>query len=96
MDRVPFPRDVDAPQRFLLWTMDQFIPFAAFLGLGIFFHALFTAIVLGFIVSWGFARFKDSKPDGFLVHFCYWHGIIPSSKKLRIGINPFIRRIYPT
>ncbi|MBQ4855725.1 type IV conjugative transfer system protein TraL [Rhodanobacter sp. B2A1Ga4] len=95
MERVAFPKDVDAPQRFLLWTMDQFIPFAALLGIGIFFHALFTSIVLGIALSWAFSRFKDSKPDGYLMHLAHWYGVV-SPSKLRIGINPFIRRIFPT
>lgn len=95
MERVPFPRDVDAPQRFLLWTVDQFMVFAVFLGIGIFSHALFTCIVIGIVCSWGFTRWRDSKPDGFLVHMAYWYGVIVP-KKLRSVPNPFIRRIYPT
>lgn len=85
MDRVAFPRDVDAPQRFLLWSVDQFIPFAVFLGLGIFFDRVFTSILVGIAVSFIFSRWRDSKQDQYLVHMAHWFGIL-SPSKLRIGI----------
>lgn len=93
MDAVPFPRDIDAPQRFLFWTFDQMVPFSTLVVVGLMMEMLFVSIILGAALSWAFARYRDSKPDGFLQHAAYWYGLLPL--KGRAVLNPFQRRIYP-
>jgi len=94
MESMQFPRYLDAPQRFLFWTVDQIVPFATLALIGMLMKMLFVCVILGAILSWGFARFRDSRPDGYMQHFAYWYGLLPL--KGRSCINPFSRLIYPS
>jgi len=40
-----------------------------------------------------FTRYRDSRPDGFLIHMAYWYGIlVPKGRSI---LSPFHRRIFP-
>ena len=92
-DHLEFPRYLDAPQQILFWTVDQMVPFATMALIGMATKTLAVSLVIGGIAGWAFARYRDSKPDGFLQHICYWYGVLPL--KGRALINPFQRRIFP-
>lgn len=92
-DRTPFPKYLDAPQQILFWTADQMVPFATMALIGMATKTLMPCLLLGGVGAWAFARYRDSRPDGFLQHIAYWYGILPL--KGRSVINPFIRRILP-
>jgi conjugal transfer pilus assembly protein TraL len=94
MEAIPFPRYLDAPQRFLFWTVDQIVPFATLALIGMLMKMLFVCVLVGAVLSWGFARFRDSRPDGYLQHLAYWYGLLPLNG--RACLNPFFRRIYPS
>ena len=94
MQSMPFPRYLDAPQRFLFWTVDQIVPFATLALIGMLMKILIVCLVVGFGAAWAFGRFRDSKPDGYLQHMAYWYGLMPL--KGRACINPFQRTIYPS
>ncbi|WNL48400.1 type IV conjugative transfer system protein TraL (plasmid) [Dyella sp. BiH032] len=95
MQRVQIPRHVDAPQRFLLWTVDQAIPFLIIVGLGIFLKMLFVSICVGIAVSWYFNRYRESRADAFLKHMFWWYGMSSVKSSVRSVVNPFMRRIFP-
>ncbi len=92
-NQLEFPRYLDAPQQILFWTADQMVPFATMALIGMATKNLMVCLLLGGVAAWGFARFRDSKPDGYLQHIAYWYGVVPL--KGRAAINPFLRRIYP-
>jgi len=94
MDPIPFPNHNDAPQRVLLFSADQVVVFSAFFLLGMLTDFFFTFLIIGFVVAKLFTRYRDSQPDGFLVHAAYWYGI-PGAMKGRNVLNPFLRRILP-
>lgn len=91
--QLKFPRHMDAPQRVLFWTVDQIIPFSTMLLIGMLTETLLISLVVGAAVGWGFARFRDSRPDGYLQHLVYWYGLLPL--KGRACVNPFDKSVYP-
>lgn len=95
MERVSLPRHVDAPQRFLLWTVDQAIPFLLIVGLGIFLNMLMLSIIIGIALSYYFNRYKESRSDGYIKHMFWWYGMASTGGKVRSVVNPFVRRIFP-
>lgn len=94
MEQMQFPRHLDAPKRFLFWTFPDLIPFAGATVMGMLLESLMTGMLIGAVAAWGFARFRDTKPDGYLNHIAYWYAGMPL--KGRTGINSFIRQVYPT
>lgn len=92
-DQLEFPRYLDAPQQILWWTADQMVPFAMMALIGMATKTLMLCLLIGGLMSWLFARFRDSRPDGYLQHIAYWYGVLPL--KGRAAINPFMRRIFP-
>lgn len=93
MEPIPFPKYVDAPQRLLFWTTDQVMPFAVLVVIGVIVNSLFLCMILGIGLSWVFTRYRESKPEGFLVYLSYWYGILVP--KGRCVVNPFLKRILP-
>ena len=91
--QLQFPRYLDAPQRFLFWTVDQIIPFAMMAMVGMIADMLMVCLGIGALMAWGFARYRDSRPDGHLQHLAYWYGIMPL--KGRAALNPFARSVFP-
>jgi conjugal transfer pilus assembly protein TraL len=93
MQQIPFPRHIDAPQRFLFWTVDQMIPFATMALIGMATKTLMVCLVIGGVLGWALARYRDSRPDGYLQHMAYWYGVLPL--KGRSAMNPFARTVFP-
>ena len=46
-------------------------------------------VLLGLALSRLYGRFRDSRPDGFVLHWAYWHGLVPLAA--RSCPNPFSR-----
>jgi conjugal transfer pilus assembly protein TraL len=93
MEPLPFPHHADSKARLLIWTPDQVIPMACMFVVGVLTDTLTLSIVVGFVLSWAYTRYSEGKPDGFLVHVAYWHGLAPL--RARCALNPFLRRILP-
>jgi conjugal transfer pilus assembly protein TraL len=93
MEAIRFPKYIDSQQRLLFWTADQLVPFSVFVVIGMMLKALFVSIVAGVLVSYAFTRYRDSRPDGFLIHMAYWYGVlVPKGRSI---LSPFLRRILP-
>lgn len=90
---LEFPRYLDAPQQILFWTVNQIAPLAVMALIGMATGTLAICLVFGGVIAWAYARFIESRPDGYLQHITYWYGVLPL--KGRAAINPFHRRIYP-
>lgn len=94
MKLVKIPERVDEPPSMLLWSMDELVPPILFFLAGmILFDAGMKCMLLGFVVSYIYRRFRDSKPDGYLLHMMYWHGVPMFRSKTML--NPFIKRFFP-
>lgn len=93
METLQFPHHADEKQRLLMWTADQIIPMSAMFIVGLLTDTLTYCIPVGFLMSWAYSRYSAGKPDGYLLHAAYWHGLAPF--KARSAINPFHRRILP-
>lgn len=93
MKSLEFPRHLDDPQPILFWTLDQIIPFATFVVIGMAINRLILCMLIGAVAGWLFTRYRDSKPDGYFIHMTWFYGLLPL--KGRACINPFLRTIYP-
>jgi len=93
MASTPIPRELSKPQQLLFLTIDELVPFGLGFVIGIASGWFFTCVALGVAGSVFFRRYRDSRPDGFLLHLLYWYGLAPI--KGRSVINPFHRRVLP-
>jgi conjugal transfer pilus assembly protein TraL len=93
MEPVRLPTKVDEAHQFLLWSSDEMIPLLTLFIIGILLEQalLFTAI--GFFLTSIYKKYKNSRPDGYLLHYLYWVGLVPSKSKTMV--NPFIKRFIP-
>ncbi len=93
MSPLALPQGVDDPPSLLLWRLDELIPLVLMLVIGMLSDRLLIFLALGLVLSRLYGRFRDSRPDGFALHWGYWHGLVPL--KVRRCPNPFCRRFLP-
>ena len=93
MEPKRFPRYADDAKRLIVWTPEQLLPAAAMVMVGILTDSLALCVVLGLFCSWLYTKYSAGKPNRFVLHFLYWHGVIPL--KARCAVSPFLRRILP-
>lgn len=78
MDYVKIPRMVNELMQVGFWEVDE----ALLIVLGIFTGVVTQNFLLGlfggFILSGIFAKYKQGKNRGFLVHLIYWYGFAPA------------------
>lgn len=95
MEPVKIPRRVDEPPHLLLWSMDEILPLLIGLVMGVMIDKLGVCLVVGFIITKLYSKYRDSRPDGYLLHIIYWMGVPATRRKARIFKNPFVRRYFP-
>lgn len=93
MEPVKIPRTINDPPNVLLWTTDELAPIMIGLIAGIFSGNLLIGLVLGGVVTSLYKRFRDGRPDGYLLHLLYWIGVLPA--KARTVKNPFAKQFLP-
>jgi conjugal transfer pilus assembly protein TraL len=82
------PRFIDDQPKIFFWDLDVFLILSTFIFLGIIIDYLISGTITGIAITYLFSKFKAGKPDSFLFHALYWHGLI----KLK-GIPPsYVRR----
>jgi conjugal transfer pilus assembly protein TraL len=93
MNQVNIPVEIDSPHQVLLWELDEFISFMLFIIAGNLFGEFFLGCGIGWVVSHLYRRYKNTRPDGFLLHLIYWIGIPIGSEKT--FINPYKKEFLP-
>lgn len=93
MRHIEIPRHIDDPVHFLLWSADEVAPIALGLFIGVLTGSPLLFAGAGWFIATLYSRFRDSKPDGFALHYLYWKGLMPT--KARTTPNPYIRRFRP-
>jgi conjugal transfer pilus assembly protein TraL len=93
LEPITLPKYIDDPITLLIWSADEFVPFAAVLLIGMLIGQLSIALILSALVIKAYRRFRDNRPDGFPLHAAYWAGLLPSSAGSMP--NPYIRRFLP-
>jgi len=91
---VRIPRRIDDPPHLLLWSMDELVPLLFCMVLGVMAGSLGPCLLIGILITRGYRKFRDSKPDGYLLHLLYWVGVFTLSKAKSMK-NPFIRKYLP-
>ncbi|MDT0618571.1 MAG: type IV conjugative transfer system protein TraL [Salinisphaeraceae bacterium] len=89
MKPIPTPHLIDEPQRFLLWSFDEAMPIIIFFLLGYMIQQVIICTAVGIVFSKLFRKYKDSRPEGYLIHLLNWHGI-GVDRGYSVG-NPFRR-----
>ena len=84
---------IDDPPHFLLWSADEMAPILLGLVIGIFTGNALVLCLLGLVTTKLYRRFRDGRPDGFILHAIYWGGLLPT--KAKTIPNPFIRSYLP-
>jgi len=93
MEPVNIPTEIDSPQLVLLWSLDEFVPFMIFMVAGNFLNHFFMGLGAGWVVSHLYRRYKNTRPDGYLLHLLYWFGLAKLSG-LTV-VDPYRREYLP-
>lgn len=72
MEPVNIPSYIDDPPHFLLWSADEMAPILLGLVIGIFTGNALVLCLLGLVTTKLYRRFRDGRPDGFILHAIYW------------------------
>lgn len=95
-DALDIPKSIDDPPLLLLWRVDDLAPIVLTLVVGILTgspRTLFQLLLLGVLLVRLYTKFRERRPDGYALHFLYWHGLLPL--RGRATPNPFARRWLP-
>jgi len=93
MEPVNIPVEIDTPHQVLLWSVDEFAPFMVFMVAGNLMGQFFLGLGVGWAISHVYRRYKNTRPDGYLLHLFYWFGL--SVTKGLTLVNPFKREFLP-
>lgn len=89
MQPIDIPQTIDDPPMLLLWRSDDLAPLLLLLIAGIATDMLLASILVGLAGTHLYSKYRASKPEGFALHWCWWHGLWPVSSRSRP--NPFRR-----
>lgn len=93
MTPVRIPQRIDEPPHFLLWSLDEIAPLLVGMFFGVMLEQMAICLLIGYIVTQAYKKYRDSHPDGFLLHMLYWAGMpITKSKCFK---NPYARNYIP-
>ncbi|WP_298637040.1 type IV conjugative transfer system protein TraL [uncultured Umboniibacter sp.] len=90
---IDIPSRCDDPPHLLLWSLDQILPVIMGLLIGMVLDMALIFTVVGIVMAKAYSKYRDSMPNGFLMHALYHYGVMPA--RGRVMINPFLKRIYP-
>jgi len=90
---IEIPQHIDDPKQFLLWTIDDAIPFVGCVIIGNMMGYILISAIVGFTISFYYRRFRESNPDGILQHAVYWFGLY--RRKSHIFPDPLIKQYLP-
>ncbi len=90
---IPIPARIDEPPHLMLWSLDELMPMIVGLLVGIIVEQKLICVFAGFLLTKAYIKFRDSTPDGYMLHLIYAYGFWPSKSKTMI--NPYIKRLFP-
>lgn len=93
MEPIYIPSKIDDPPQLIMWSIDELMPTMVGLLLGIMIDQQIICVTVGYLITRQYQKYKDSRPDGYLLHLLYQAGVI--NLKGRTNINAFITRFYP-
>lgn len=93
MEPLKLPTHVDEPQMVFFWSADEIVPALIIFTLGFLAQQALLFSLIALASAKLFRRYRDSHPDGFLLHFVYWCGFL-GERGLTIR-NPYRRRYLP-
>lgn len=93
MDLLEVPRTVDRPKKFLIWDGPDFMVVMSALGAGMLLGRPLTLAGMALVAVFFYAKYRDGKPDLYVIHALYWIGL--GAAKGRSFINPFVRHFVP-
>ncbi|MDN5862784.1 MAG: type IV conjugative transfer system protein TraL [Salinisphaera sp.] len=88
-EELKLPRTIDDPPQILLWSSDELVPIILGILIGVMTGHFLILFLLGLLVWRLIRRFKDSRPEGYMLHLLYWIGI--PIGKARLLPNPYRR-----
>jgi conjugal transfer pilus assembly protein TraL len=94
MKPLYMPRNLDDQFMVFFWSADELLPGFAVFIVGVLIDQKLICLAIALIVTKVFRKMKEGNPDGFLLHWLYWVGII-GDKKSRTLPNPFCREYIP-
>lgn len=89
-EALVLPRHVDEPPIMLMWTSDEVGSFFFIFIMGFMLEQIILSLVLAYFTVKMVRRFKNIKPNGYLVHMLYWFGVTIS--EARTLPNPYERQ----
>jgi conjugal transfer pilus assembly protein TraL len=89
MARVEMPAYIDDPVHILIWSADEAAPILIGLMLGVLIGQITLCVVTGILATKLYSKYRDARPDGYIMHLIYWYGFLPT--KARSIPNPFAR-----
>lgn len=91
MEPTKLPQRIDEPPLFLFWRVDDLAPVMVATVIGILVDYMVTSMAIGVLLVRFTKRYREAKPEGFLLHWFYWMGYITGHKKSRSMVNPYSR-----
>lgn len=91
MADVELPRSIDEMPYVMVWRMDDFMPPIIGLIIGFLTGRPEIFAGLGFALSFFYRKFRQGRPENWVMHALYWWGLLPM--RGHSLFNPFEREI---
>ena len=85
---------IDAPPNLLGFQLDELVIICLAIIVGIISELIIFTLPLGILLCKIYARFRNDRADGYLMHLLYHWGLMPMRGK-RVFPNAFIKRWLP-
>ena len=72
-EKFYIPQHLDAPPRFLLWTVDEAMSFIFPILLGVFLGSIWIGLCISYFSYRTWRRLKSSSVRGFSTRLIYWY-----------------------
>ncbi len=92
MEQVELPKFIDKPPTVLLWSVDEILPIAISVIVGMQMNHALICTIVGFCCMHFYKRYLDQNPDGFVSHLLYAYGFYFT--KSRAVPNPFEKEFW--
>jgi conjugal transfer pilus assembly protein TraL len=76
MNRVHIPRHIDKPPMVLFWSLEEVVVVAVMVSIGMMVEQVFILLLLSIFATKKYREFNHYHPDGFYIHYLYWHGVV--------------------